>query len=242
MRIHVDVKSVLGALGRAMALFHAGVSVTDVVKYDAVQGKTGGTAKVAKEKLLHSSEQKLEEAVAAAKSAYMTCPDWGALVDALRENKVHEVHLTTFIPVVPMLGKPCKSLKEIVAAMRGQPFVADYKYDGQRAQVHLSDGEVRVFSRHRKNATEKFGDIRGCVVAAAAEGVHSFILDAEVVAIDRSQDPPQVLPFQTLQTIKTGPKSGSGAATSTAAEVEDHAGGGEADEKTFPTGLQLCVM
>lgn len=241
MRIHVDIKSVLVALGRAVALHRAGVAVTDVAMYDA------GKPAARKKEKRSPTEQELDDAVAAARSAYMTCPDWAVLVAALQRGAASEVGLTTFVPVVPMLGKPCKSLREIVVAMRGQPFVADYKYDGQRAQIHLSAGEVRVYSRHRKNATDKFASIHSCVATAAVNGVESFILDAEIVAVDRRGEVARVLPFQTLQTIKTGSKSGvAGSVSGGAAMLKENgvsADGAEgADGESFPSDLQLCVM
>ena len=59
-----------------------------------------------------------------------------------------------------MLGSPTRSLDEIYDRLGDSPFVAEYKYDGQRAQIHCwkansSDVEVKIFSRHLEDMTTK---------------------------------------------------------------------------------------
>lgn len=57
----------------------------------------------------------------------------------------------------------------------------EYKYDGERAQVHLlSNGEVKIFSRNSEDNSQKYPDLGGIVRSALQEGVTSLILDAEV--------------------------------------------------------------
>jgi DNA ligase-1 len=53
-----------------------------------------------------------------------------------------------------------RSLDEIYERMDDQPFVAEFKYDGQRAQIHatVENGRVsrfKVFSRHLEDMTTK---------------------------------------------------------------------------------------
>lgn len=65
----------------------------------------------------------------------------------------------TGIPLHPTLGSPTRSLDEIYERLGDLPFAAEYKYDGQRAQIHCekSAGEVAVhiFSRHLEDMTTK---------------------------------------------------------------------------------------
>lgn len=53
-----------------------------------------------------------------------------------------------------------RSLEEVYTRLGGSPFLAEFKYDGQRAQVHgwkSGSGQVRVrvFSRHLEDMTDK---------------------------------------------------------------------------------------
>ena len=62
-------------------------------------------------------------------------------------------------PLLPMLGSPTRSLHEIYRRLDGNPFAAEFKYDGQRAQIHASfmkgDYKVKIFSRHLEDMTSK---------------------------------------------------------------------------------------
>ena len=58
-----------------------------------------------------------------------------------------------------MLGSPTRSLDEIYERLREQAFSAEFKYDGQRAQIHAENVEgriaVKIFSRHLEDMTDK---------------------------------------------------------------------------------------
>jgi len=76
---------------------------------------------------------------------------------------------------------------------------AEYKYDGERAQVHLlPNGKVKVYSRNLEDNTGKFPDIIANLPKAQAPGVTSYILDSEAVAFDR--EAMKIRPFQILST------------------------------------------
>lgn len=64
------------------------------------------------------------------------------------------------IPLHPTLGSPIRSLLEVYERLGDQPFVAEFKYDGQRAQVHAiwENGQLtnfKIFSRHLEDMTTK---------------------------------------------------------------------------------------
>jgi len=60
------------------------------------------------------------------------------------------------------------------------PFWVEDKYDGIRAQLHVSGGRVEIFSRDLRKVTEQFGD-----VARHARALTSgVILDGEIVAYE----------------------------------------------------------
>jgi len=148
----------------------------------------------------------LEAANAIVKKAYMEVPSYDSLLDALLEVPLPELHkyctLMPGIPVGPMLAKPTKSVQDVLKRLNGLRFTCEYKYDGERAQVHmLSNGETKVFSRSLLNTSEKFPEVPLYVQESCKDtSVTSFVLDTEVVAFNRETK--QFVPFQVLSTRK----------------------------------------
>lgn len=93
-----------------------------------------------------------------------------------------------------MLALPTKGVHEVLSRLEGHKFTCEYKYDGERAQVHYQSGKVHIYSRNQENNTEKYPDIVKLVPEIIADGVESFILDSEAVAFDTVEK--QILPFQ----------------------------------------------
>lgn len=59
-----------------------------------------------------------------------------------------------------MLAKPTKAIGEVLDRFEGRRFTCEYKYDGERAQVHrLEDGSVSVFSRNSEDMKAKYPDL-----------------------------------------------------------------------------------
>ena len=58
-----------------------------------------------------------------------------------------------------MLAKPTKSIQEILKRFENCKFTSEYKYDGERGQIHYVDDEVFVYSRNLENMTSGFPDI-----------------------------------------------------------------------------------
>lgn len=149
-------------------------------------------------------EKRMEGAVSIIKKAYSEVPSYDALLDAGLKMPLEGLHkacsLTPGIPVAPMLAKPTKSIQEVLKRLNGLKFTCEYKYDGERAQVHLlPDGTMRVFSRNLLDTSEKYPEVPLFVREAARE-VESCVMDAEVVAFNPKTG--QLVPFQILSTRK----------------------------------------
>ncbi|KAK2754046.1 hypothetical protein FQN54_007215 [Arachnomyces sp. PD_36] len=142
---------------------------------------------------------KAEEIV---KASYARHPNYDDLVRCLLEIGVSDellvrCGLTLHIPLRPMLGTITRDLSQMLTKLQGRDFSCEYKYDGQRAQVHCdSQGTVSIFSRHLELMTEKYPDLVSLVPRIRGDGVSSFILEGEVVAV--GQDSGELQDFQTL--------------------------------------------
>jgi bifunctional non-homologous end joining protein LigD len=76
---------------------------------------------------------------------------------------------------VPRFIEPCDpSLRD--DAPSGAEWLHEIKIDGYRAQVHIRDGRVKVYSRKGYDWSEQFGQIAR---AAAALAAHDLIIDGE---------------------------------------------------------------
>ncbi|PYH93284.1 ATP-dependent DNA ligase [Aspergillus ellipticus CBS 707.79] len=136
------------------------------------------------------------------KASYARHPNYDDLIPCLLEAGVTEellirCGLQLHIPLRPMLGSITRDLSEMLTKLQGRDFSCEYKYDGQRAQVHCdAEGHVSIFSRHLENMTEKYPDLVSLVPEIRGEGVSSFILEGEVVAVD--QETGELQAFQIL--------------------------------------------
>ncbi|KAL1939770.1 hypothetical protein VTO73DRAFT_9470 [Trametes versicolor] len=131
----------------------------------------------------------------AIKRVYVQHPNYDHIVRALLEGGLEgladRLPLTIGVPLLPTLGSPTRSLDEIYDRLGLLPFTAEFKYDGQRAQIHASRGlgskhTVKIFSRHLEDMTDKYPDVVSLVgeMLDAAPQTQSFIIDSEVVAVD----------------------------------------------------------
>ncbi|KAJ5485957.1 hypothetical protein N7530_000257 [Penicillium desertorum] len=136
------------------------------------------------------------------KASYARHPNYNDLVPCLleigpTEELLIRCGLSMHIPLRPMLGSITRDLSEMLTKLQGRDFSCEYKYDGQRAQVHCDEqGKVSIFSRHLELMTEKYPDLVSLVPQIRGEGVSSFILEGEVVAVDRETG--DLKPFQVL--------------------------------------------
>ncbi|KAI8916019.1 ATP-dependent DNA ligase [Gorgonomyces haynaldii] len=158
-----------------------------------------------KKKTPETKQARLQEAVAVVKQVYSELPSYDIIVPALLEHGWQTLpehcQLTPGIPLKPMLAHPTKSITEVLDRFEGMDFTCEYKYDGERAQIHkLENGQVMIYSRNSENLSEKYPDIIQRIPSIAKEGTSSFVLDCEAVAWDRVNK--CILPFQVLSTRK----------------------------------------
>jgi len=96
-------------------------------------------------------------------------------------------------PVRAALAERLSSAAEILEKLDGKGF-AEYKYDGERMQVHKSGRKVYIFSRRQENITGQYPDVVGLVQSNIKPS--EAILECEAVAVDASTG--EMLPFQEL--------------------------------------------
>ena len=191
LRIGAVKTTMLIALSRAFLLSRPdGATFAIRLQSDLAKLKKEGLAEV---------YSKGEELV---KACFARRPNYNDLVPCLLEVGISEelllrCGLGLHIPLRPMLGSITRDLSEMLTKLQGRDFSCEYKYDGQRAQVHCDEqGKVSIFSRHLEVMTDKYPDLVALVPQIRGEGVSSFILEGEVVAID--QESGDLKAFQTL--------------------------------------------
>lgn len=136
------------------------------------------------------------------KACFARRPNYNDLVPVLLEIGITDellvrCGLAIHIPLRPMLGSITRDLSEMLTKLQGRDFACEFKYDGQRAQVHCDEnGKVSIFSRHLELMTDKYPDLVALIPKIRGEGVSSFILEGEVVAVDSTTG--DLKNFQTL--------------------------------------------
>jgi len=150
-------------------------------------------------------ESLVEEAVARAygatlkevQRANMLLGDIGETLKLAAAGKLAEAHMRLFHPLGFMLASPIETPEEGLSYFE-QASVED-KYDGIRAQAHISQGEVRFFSRTRDEITESFPELPHALAGLPEDA----ILDGEIVAwsydVGEPGEPGHALPFSALQ-------------------------------------------
>ncbi|HEY7367058.1 MAG TPA: ATP-dependent DNA ligase [Nitrosopumilaceae archaeon] len=136
-----------------------------------------------------SNREKLE-------NAYNVSSDLGKVAEVAAKKGLEGINkfkIQVFSPIRPMLADRVKSEQEAIEKM-GDKFAAEYKLDGERIQIHLSDGKIDLFSRRLEKIRNYYPDIVENIPKSLK--VKEAILEAEAVAINENTG--EFLPFQEL--------------------------------------------
>lgn len=149
-------------------------------------------------------KKKLETATLILKTTYCECPNYDKIIPVLMSKGIdklpEECQITPGVPLKPMLAHPSKGIHEVLKRFEDLKFTCEYKYDGERAQIHLlPDGKVYIFSRNQENNTTKYPDVVNRIPKVIKGSHSSFIIDCEAVAWSETE---KILPFQVLSTRK----------------------------------------
>ncbi len=127
---------------------------------------------------------------------YNIYPDLGAIAKIIAEKGVSEIKYikpTPGIPLRPMLAERASDPNEILTKA-GSPALAEFKYDGERAQIHKKENRVWIFSRRLEEITHQYPD----VVEMVLKHVNAFeaIIEGEIITVDPETG--DFRPFQEL--------------------------------------------
>jgi DNA ligase-1 len=127
--------------------------------------------------------------------AYSLYPDLGEIARVLAEQgleDVKKIDIEYGTPILSMLAS-----REVYTAFvnrLGVPFVAEYKLDGERLQIHKNGDNVILFSRRLLDISDQYPDV--CKVVQESVTANNVIFEGEVVAMDHVYE--EMLPFQVL--------------------------------------------
>ncbi|MEM2009839.1 MAG: ATP-dependent DNA ligase [Thermosphaera sp.] len=128
--------------------------------------------------------------------AYNLRADLGEVAKILATSGVEAIKNITpsvGVPIRPMLAERLSDPKEILEKVGNEAFV-EYKYDGERAQIHKDGNKVIIYSRRLENITFQYPDVVEMVLNnVKAEKV---IMEGEIVAYDPATG--ELKPFQEL--------------------------------------------
>jgi DNA ligase-1 len=156
------------------------LGVGDMTALDALASTLGG-----------EREQRL-----ALERAYNRTSDLGLVAETMAREGfagVRRLRVVVGKPIRSMLAERLPDPGEILRKLGGR-CAAEYKYDGERIQIHKRGAGVELFSRRLERVTHQYPD----VVEAARRHVEAreTIVEGEVVAIDAASG--ELRPFQDL--------------------------------------------
>ena len=122
--------------------------------------------------------------------ANMLLGDIGETAARARRADLRDVRMRLFHPIKFMLATPAADLTDIARTMPAE-FLVEDKFDGIRAQAHVENGRVAIYSRTMDEITHRFPELVEPLRSLTA----NVIIDGEIVpANDRA-----ILPFSELQ-------------------------------------------
>ncbi len=122
--------------------------------------------------------------------ANMLRGDIGEAAVRARAGALGGVEMRLFHPLKFMLATPASDLADIERTMPDEFFVED-KFDGIRAQAHVEDGRVAIYSRTLDEISNRFPELHPPLAAMPTD----VIIDGEIITARGAQ----ILPFSDLQ-------------------------------------------
>ncbi len=131
-----------------------------------------------------------KQPLAAVANANMLLGDIGEAAVRSKLNDLQNIRMRLFHPIKFMLATPAADLADIARTMPEEFFVED-KFDGIRAQAHVEDGRVAIYTRTMDEVTHRFPELIEPLKKLPTE----VVIDGELVpAVGES-----ILPFSELQ-------------------------------------------
>ncbi|MFH5833347.1 ATP-dependent DNA ligase [Halalkalibaculum sp. DA384] len=129
-----------------------------------------------------------DKTLEAVRYAHMITGSIGRTATLSKNNSLDEANFKLFHPLSFMLASPIES--RAVESLEG--YIAEEKFDGMRAQAHVSGQKVELYSRDLNDVTHSFPEI---VQFFARRGLPDIVLDGEICVFKNDE----ILPFQLLQ-------------------------------------------
>lgn len=131
-------------------------------------------------------------------SKYLACNNFEQVLqlffnpDIVTLDKVMEQHATSakaLAPgrfVTPMLALPSTGIDDCLS--KDADLLVDFKYDGERVQIHFDKGSVTCFTRTGGKTVSRFPTLDDHLKQyfASQSAIQNCILDAEIVAVDKT--------------------------------------------------------
>jgi DNA ligase-1 len=131
-----------------------------------------------------------DQKLALVAQANMMLGDIGETAVRARRGELTDISMRLFHPLKFMLATAAADLADIARQMPEEFFVED-KFDGIRAQAHIANGRLALYSRTMDEITHRFPELVAPLNALATDA----IIDGEIVPA-RGQ---VILPFSELQ-------------------------------------------
>ena len=120
--------------------------------------------------------------------AHMITGSIGKTAMLAKHNQLGEAQFKLFHPLSFMLASPIESR----SVENIEEYVAEEKFDGMRAQVHVKEKDVKIFSRDLNDITNSFPDIMSFFIG---RDMPATVFDGEICVYKDET----ILPFQLLQ-------------------------------------------
>src|SRR5215216_6372736 len=122
--------------------------------------------------------------------ANMLLGDIGETATRARVGDLRDVNMRLFHPIKFMLATPAADLTDVARTMP-EEFLVEDKFDGIRAQAHVENGRVAVYSRTMDEITHRFPELVEPLQSLPTD----VIIDGEIVPANEDA----ILPFSELQ-------------------------------------------